>query len=160
VVHAHVFEAGFPAVLIGRRLGCPVVVSEHFTAFQRGLVRGADRLVARSCFRGADLVCPVSEDLRRQLEALEPRGRYRVVPNVVDTTVFRPPPAPKPGGALRLLNVAALADKKRHADLLDAVARLRGRGTDVRLEIVGDGELLEELEAQVRELWEELRIRV
>ena len=75
LIHAHVFEAGWPAVLLGRRLGCPVVVSEHFTAFQRGLVRGTDRLLARQCFRHADLVCPVSDDLRRQLEAVEPRGR-------------------------------------------------------------------------------------
>src|SRR5205823_10108305 len=53
VIHAHVFEAGFPAVLLGRWLGVPVVVSEHFTAFQRGLVTGYDRLVARAAFRGA-----------------------------------------------------------------------------------------------------------
>jgi glycosyltransferase involved in cell wall biosynthesis len=147
VIHAHVFEAGFPAVLLGRRLGCPVVVSEHFTAFQRGLVRGADLRLARFCFRHADLVCPVSEDLRRQLEAVEPRGRYRVVPNVVDTTLFHRGPRP-PGGPLRLLNVASLAEKKRHGDLLEALARLRARGTDAVLDVVGEGELRPQLEAQ------------
>jgi glycosyltransferase involved in cell wall biosynthesis len=144
VIHAHVFEAGFPAVLLGRRLGCPVVVSEHFTAFQRGLVRGADLRLARSCFRHADLVCPVSEDLRRQLETVQPRGRYRVVPNVVDTTVFHPPKAPRAsrqGRPLRLLNVASLDEKKRHADLLHALAAARARGLDAELEIVGEGRL-------------------
>ena len=45
-------------------------------------------------------------------------------------------PGPRPDGPLRLLNVAALAEKKRHADLIDAVA-----GLDAVLEIVGDGEL-------------------
>ena len=151
VIHAHVFEAGFPAVLLGRRLDCPVVVSEHFTAFQRGLVRGMDRLLARYCFRTADLVCPVSESLLRELRQVEPRGRYRVVPNVVDTTVFHPA-GPREGTAgepLRLLNVAALADKKRHADLLDALSRLRAPAT---LDIIGEGELLPELRAQVDRL--------
>jgi glycosyltransferase involved in cell wall biosynthesis len=155
LIHAHVFEAGFPAVLLGRRLRCPVVVSEHFTAFQRGLVRGADRRVAAYCFRHADLVCPVSEDLRRQLETIEPRGRYRVVPNMVDTTLFRPPPQPRPrraNGAIRLLNVAALNEKKRHADLLEAVARLRARGADIELDVVGDGELCSPLRARAEEL--------
>ena len=155
VIHAHVFEAGFPAVLLGRRLGCPVVVSEHFTAFQRGLVRGADRQVARYCFRHADLVCPVSEDLRRQLEVVEPRGRYRVVPNVVDTAVFRPPAdsrAPELRGAIRLLNVASLDEKKCHSDLLEAVARLRERGTETVLDIVGEGRLLTRLQAHARRL--------
>jgi glycosyltransferase involved in cell wall biosynthesis len=153
VIHAHVFEAGFPAVLLGRRLSCPVVVSEHFTAFQRGLVRGADLRLARFTFRNADVVCPVSEDLGRGLVAVEPRGRYRVVPNVVDTAVFHPPGArPAPGGPLRLLNVAALAEKKRHADLLDALARLRERGTDAVLDLVGDGELAASLRAQAERL--------
>lgn len=155
LIHAHVFEAGFPAVLLARRLRCPVVVSEHFTAFQRDLVHGADRLVAAYCFRHADLVCPVSEDLRRQLQAVEPRGRYRVVPNVVDTTLFRPPLEPRSrprNGALRLLNVAALNEKKGHADLLAAVARLRGQGADVVLSIVGDGELSSPLQSRARQL--------
>jgi glycosyltransferase involved in cell wall biosynthesis len=141
IIHAHVFEAGFPAVLLARRFGCRVVVSEHFTAFQRGLVQGMDLRLARFTFRLADLVCPVSEDLRAQLQVVEPRGRYRVVPNVVDTSIFHP--GPRVDGPLRLLNVAALAEKKRHADLIDAVA-----GLDAVLEIVGDGELRESLEAR------------
>jgi L-malate glycosyltransferase len=155
VIHAHVFEAGFPAVLLGRRLGCPVVVSEHFTAFQRGLVRGYDRALARFCFRHADLVCPVSHDLRRQLEAVQPRGRYRVVPNVVDTDVFHPPAASRPeaaGRPLRLLNVASLDEKKRHADLLRAVAAARADGVDAELEIVGEGRLDGELRTLARDL--------
>ncbi|MEA2282079.1 MAG: hypothetical protein QOK21_2686 [Solirubrobacteraceae bacterium] len=155
VIHAHVFEAGFPAILLARRLGCPVVVSEHFTAFQRGLVRGADRRVARFCFRHADLVCPVSHDLRRQLEAVQPRGRYRVVPNVVDTDVFHPPDVPRPriaGRSLRLLNVASLDPKKRHADLLRALAAVRRGGVDAELEIVGEGDLEDELHGLARAL--------
>ncbi len=141
IIHAHVFEAGFPALLLARRFGARVVVSEHFTAFQRGLVRGMDLRLARFTFRRADLVCPVSDDLRTQLERVEPRGRYRVVPNVVDTAIFHP--GPRASGRLRLLNVAALAEKKRHADLIDAVA-----GLDADLEIVGDGEMRGDLEAR------------
>jgi glycosyltransferase involved in cell wall biosynthesis len=153
VIHAHVFEAGFPALLLARRLACPVVVSEHFTAFQRGLVRGADLRIARYTFRHADLVCPVSADLGRRLAGVEPRARYRVVPNVVDTAVFHPPAArPPPSGPLRLLNVAALAEKKRHADLLEALARLRGQGTDAVLDLVGDGELAAPLRAHAERL--------
>jgi glycosyltransferase involved in cell wall biosynthesis len=151
VIHAHVFEAGVPAILLARWLKCPVVVSEHFTAFQRGLVKGTDLRLARAVFRAADVVCPVSEDLRRQLTAVEPRGRYRVVPNAVDTSVFHPPASPTPPG-LRLLNVASLDGKKGHAELLTAVARLRADGRQVELDVVGEGELRGALEARAREL--------
>jgi glycosyltransferase involved in cell wall biosynthesis len=151
VIHAHVFEAGLPALLLGRSLGRPVVVSEHFTAFQRGLVRGVDLRLARGVFRRADLVCPVSDDLGRQLAAVQPQARLRVVPNVVDTELFHPAAQRRergPGDPLRLLNVASLDEKKDHAVLLDAVARLRARGVAVTLDIVGEGDLRGALQAR------------
>jgi glycosyltransferase involved in cell wall biosynthesis len=151
LLHAHVFEAGLPALLLGRSLGRPVVVSEHFTAFQRGLVRGVDLRLARAVFRRADLVCPVSEDLGRQLAVVQPQARLRVVPNVVDTELFHPAAQRRergPGDPLRLLNVASLDEKKGHAALLDAVARLRARGVAVTLDIVGEGDLRGALQAR------------
>ena len=128
-----------------------MAVSEHFTAFQRGLVRRVDLRLARTVFRRADLVCPVSEDLGRQLAAVEPQARLRVVPNVVDIELFRPTAQRRERRAddpLRLLNVASLDEKKGHAVLLDAVARLRARGLPVTLDIVGEGELRGALEAR------------
>ena len=55
---------------------------------------------------------------------------------------------------MRLLNVAALAEKKGHRFLLEALAEL----PDATLEIVGDGELRADLEARVRELGLEDRV--
>jgi glycosyltransferase involved in cell wall biosynthesis len=149
LIHAHVFEAGFAAVMLAQRLdNVPVVVTEHFTAFQRGLVTGYDLKLARYAFRHADLVTPVSEDLRRQLELVEPQGRYRVVPNVVDPSIFHPGDR-RTSGPLRLLNVASLDEKKRHTDLLDAVARLK---LDYTLEIAGEGELADRLQGRAEYL--------
>jgi glycosyltransferase involved in cell wall biosynthesis len=96
----------------------------------------------------------VSEDLARQVLALEPRARVRVVENVVDTAVFHPRAEPHEGaadGLVRLLTVAALAGKKGHADLLEAVAELRSQ-RDLTLDLVGDGDLLAELRARARRL--------
>ncbi len=152
IVHAHVYSAGLPAVLLGRRSGAPVIVSEHYTGFQRGLITGSDRFTARMAFRHADLVAPVSEPLAAKVRALAPAARIRVVDNVVDTEVFHPPARP-PGSPppARLLTVAALAAKKGHAHLLDALAMLVS-GREVTLDLVGAGERRGELEARVREL--------
>jgi glycosyltransferase involved in cell wall biosynthesis len=130
-----------------------VVVSEHYTGFLRGLVTGYDRLTARVAFSYADLVAPVSHDLARHLQALEPRARIRVVENVVDTDVFHPPPDRSgPANGARLLCVAALAEKKGHRDLLQALAALRRDGQELVLDLVGDGELRAQLQALVRDL--------
>jgi len=159
IVHAHVYSAGLPALVLGRVSGAPVVISEHFTGFQRGLISGYDRFTARIAFRGADLVAPVSHDLARHVQALAPGARVRVVENVVDTdvfhAVFRTPTRPRDGigdEPARLLTVAALTEKKGHADLFQALLLLRERGVAVRLDLVGDGELRSQLQALVGQL--------
>ena len=130
MVHAHVYSAGLPALLLGRLSRAPVVVTEHYTGFQRGVVTGYERLLARVAFERADLVAPVSEELAGHLREIAPRARMRVMPNVVDTEAFTPSPREtrRRDGA-RLLTVGALAEKKGHAYLLDALAQLDGEPT-------------------------------
>jgi glycosyltransferase involved in cell wall biosynthesis len=148
-----VYSAGLPALVLGRLSGAPVVISEHYTGFQRGLITGYDRLTARLAFRYAELVAPVSEDLAKHVRAVQPRARLRVVGNVVDTEVFHPPPPNRPpDGPPRLLIVAALAAKKGHSDLLEALAELQGEGRQFTLDVVGDGPLRTELAERSRRL--------
>jgi glycosyltransferase involved in cell wall biosynthesis len=151
IVHAHVYSAGLPALVLGRVSRAPVVVSEHFTGFQRGLIRGYDRFTARVAFRYADLVAPVSQDLARQLRTLEPRARIRVVENVVDTSVFHPRPDRRSNEPPRLLTVAALTAKKGLTHLLDALAQL-APARELRLDLVGEGDEHNVLQARARSL--------
>jgi glycosyltransferase involved in cell wall biosynthesis len=156
VVHAHVFEAAPPAFALARLSRAPLAITEHYTGFQRGLVTGYDRTLAKWSFEHADLVAPVSEELAGHLRELAPRATFEVVPNVVDTDAFAPPaPAAVPGSGPRLLNVAALAEKKGHRFLLEALVELPG----ATLEVVGDGELRGELERQARALGIDGRVR-
>jgi len=142
VVHAHVFSAGLPALVLARLARAPLVVTEHYTGFQRGLVTGADRLTARVAFNGAALVAPVSRELEGHLREIAPRARFEVLPNTVDTSVFT---VAEHGGhsPRRLLNVGDLTEKKGQAYLFEALERL----DDVQLDMVGDGELRGELVA-------------
>ncbi|MBA3437646.1 MAG: glycosyltransferase [Thermoleophilaceae bacterium] len=151
VVHAHVFSAALPALMLGRLSRAVVVVTEHYTGFQRGLIRGADLLTARLAFSGADLVAPVSAELGGHLHRVAPRARMRVMGNVVDTEVFTAAAHEGRGGPVRLLTVGALAEKKGHTYLLDALVQLRGR-REATLDVVGGGELREQLEEQASEL--------
>jgi glycosyltransferase involved in cell wall biosynthesis len=155
LIHAHVFSAGFLAVLLARGPGIPVIVSENSTAFPRGEIRGWQRAMARYAFGHADLVCPASADLGRHIAALGVRTPLRVVPNVVDTTLFAPPPQPPPrdaGGRARMLLVALLDPKKGIEHLLHALALLRRNRSDFTLDVVGDGPLRGELAQLARSL--------
>jgi L-malate glycosyltransferase len=156
VVHAHVYSAALPALLIGRLYRVPVVVTEHYTGFGRGLITGSERRLARFAFEHADLTAPVSRDLESTLREVAPKARMEVVANVVDTDAFSPPASRAPATERpALLNVAALAEKKGHVHLLRALTELPG----AELTIVGDGELRAELEAAAVELGVAGRVR-
>jgi glycosyltransferase involved in cell wall biosynthesis len=146
VIHTHSFLATLAAVPLRR----PIVYSEHWSAF---LPESADRLsapmrlAARLALHRADLVLPVSADLRDELARLAPRAQMRVVSNVVDERVFHPGGAPGQG---RLLTAGLLNDGRKGVDLvLEALARA---DFDLRLEIAGDGEKRAEYERLARNL--------
>jgi len=141
IIHAHVYFAGVPALLLGMRYKIPVIITEHFTGFPRGLVKGFKRLMAKFVFERAAVVCPVSEDLGKHIKRLGIRARFQVIPNVVDTSLFFPPGAceVKDKDKKRLLTVALLDPKKGIPYLLEALAQLRKKRDDFVLDIVGDG---------------------
>jgi glycosyltransferase involved in cell wall biosynthesis len=155
LLHAHTLEAAIPAVALGQLHAIPVVVSEHWSGFPLGTLTAWQRVLARATFRAADSVCPVSESLRRAIEPYAPPARRRVVPNVVDTSLFAPPTAPRPvpDGPARLLAVALLSDKKGLGVLLEALALRSARGCPpVHLDVVGDGPERIALAARARAL--------
>jgi len=135
VIHAHVFRAGLHAVVLGRARGLPVVVSEHYSAFPRHMLRRWEVATARAAFRRAEIVAPVSENLARHIESYGIAARFRVVPNVVDDALFAPPDEREPGGG-RVLVVASLIPLKGVHHVISALPRL---GEEVQLDVVGDG---------------------
>src|SRR5206468_2262579 len=69
------------------------VVTEQWSIFLREDPMGLTPLLrraARFAFERAELVLPTSEALRHGIEREGIRGRFRVVPNTVDTELFRP----------------------------------------------------------------------
>lgn len=150
VIHAHVYAAGLLGVVLGRVLRVPVVVSEHLSSFQLGTLSSSARRMAEVAFRGAAVVCPVSEALKRATQPLAPDTRFEVVPNVVDTELFRPGAAA--GAAGPLLFVGMLDELKGVSTLLRALAAVRADGRPVRLDLVGRTPGLEHYEALARDL--------
>jgi glycosyltransferase involved in cell wall biosynthesis len=158
IIHAHVFGPGAAALVARRFLGVPVVVSEHESRVARGLLSFGERRVARSVYRRADVVCPVSADLGRRIAALAPRARIEVLPNPVDTKIFSPRPLPT-GAPPLALAVSSLVEVKDVPLLLEALAQVRARGRELVLDVVGDGPDREACTARARELGLEDAVR-
>jgi glycosyltransferase involved in cell wall biosynthesis len=141
LIHGNVFETGMPAVILGRRNRVPVVISEHYSAFATGRLSPLALKTARWSFERADRVLPVCAFLRDAIISRGIRARFELVPNAVDTTLFRPGRSRRPG-PVRFLFVGTLGrnDLKGLGILLESLSRLRFHEVSWILEVVGDGE--------------------
>ncbi|MGA9762551.1 MAG: glycosyltransferase [Gaiellaceae bacterium] len=141
VIHAHIYDAGVPAVLIGRRAGIPVVVTEQFSGFPQRTLGRAGAIKARFAFRRAARALPVSMYLQRAIAAYGIDACFELVPNVVDTSLFFPRDREAGAREKRLLFVGNLESThiKGFPTLLDALTRLSERRRDWRLDVIGTG---------------------
>jgi glycosyltransferase involved in cell wall biosynthesis len=109
------------------------------------------------CFRGGEAIVPSRQQLRDTCRShlLDPR-RVHVVPNGVDTSVFRPRDAAALRARLGLgdgflfVSVGRLQREKGMHHAIDGLADVRADGADARLVLVGDGEERAGLEALAR----------
>ncbi len=150
IVHVHEYAAGVPAVMAALVNRAPIVISEHSSALALRRLPEREMARARRIFRRATVVSPVSHDLARRLEGLTETAKIEPVPNPVDTELFTPG-AREARTDVRLLTVGNLVAIKGHSGLIDALTRIVARDSRVTLDVVGDGELRPELEAQARE---------
>lgn len=153
LIHAQVFSAGVPAIIIGKKFGIPVVISEHSGSFLLGDVRGRELCKARFALKKADIVLPVSDTLNKAIMDYGIKNSFSVVPNVVNTEVFFPSREEvKTGNGKRVLLVSLLRSHKGVPDLLRALAQLQKKRADYVLDIVGDGPKREKYEGLVESL--------
>ena len=150
VIHAHSAKAGFltrcAAVLAGRPRR--TIFTPHGWSFwaatgaEARLYLGLERITARWC----RAVVAVSEaEGAAGLDAgIGRKSQFRVIPNGVDLGRFAAPPRPEAG---RIVFVGRLAPPKRPDLVVKALAELRKRWNEARVDFVGDGPLRADLEA-------------
>ncbi len=140
LIHAHVYISGCAALLTGRMFGIPVIISEHSTAFPRGLVTHLRLWLARFVFRSANVVLPVSNALKKTLHNMGINASFQVIPNVVDTGLFQYRPLQSnSNGVLRLLTVSSLMKHKGLDYLFQALTMIPWENRDWILDVIGDG---------------------
>ncbi len=142
LVHLNVlYKAGLFALELKRRYNLPFIVTEHWTAFLPiSPVRFTpfERYAIRRIGKAAEVLCPVSHDLKRALQAFGLEGPYEVVSNVVDTDLFTN--ASRTAGSIKkILHISTLYDPHKNVSgLLEVMRRLTDKRGDFHLTIVGN----------------------
>lgn len=156
VVHAHwLSPAGMAAVQGAADLGIPVIVTAHAGDVYRDLKHPRHARVAAEVVRRASRVIAVAGYFQEPLQrlGLEP-GRWRLIPNGVDTRLFAPAEAERarvelqlPIGVPLYLYIGDLKQEKGVMDVVDAFTAHAPRAA--RLVIAGSGPLWGWLEQRV-----------
>ena len=138
LIHAHnAVPAGDAARRAARltTLDAPLVISVHGgDVFYTARLQGGGGGAVASALRSARLVLANSQGVA-ELARAQGAGETRVVHLGTDTSAFARPPLRPP----RLVTVAHLIARKRHADVLRALAVLSPRHPALRYAVIGEG---------------------
>jgi glycosyltransferase involved in cell wall biosynthesis len=152
----YVYPDGFAAVLLGKYLGIPVIVSARGSDINLLSKFRTVRLMIRWTLQQSAAVISVSQALKEAMIALGANGdRIHVVPNGVDATRFQPMISSEarrnlslPSDGPILVSVGNLIPSKGHELVIRALALLKNKGLRPQLYILGQGphrDTLEEL---------------
>jgi len=137
VVHAHVtVPAGYACAVVCKKLGIPVVVTEHCGNLERffngPLEKYGKFVLENTCFS------TVSGYMQK--EVLKYKNQCFIIPNVVDTDVFNNNIKRKINNTFNLISVCALREGKKIDVTFKALRKLIDEGfKKVRFNIIGDG---------------------
>jgi glycosyltransferase involved in cell wall biosynthesis len=149
--------AGGVALALRRLAGLPYLVrvcGPDIPGFERRY-RALYPLITpliRMIWRGASVVVAKCEGEADMIRVVDARVGIELVPNGVDIDRFRAGEPIPDDGALRMLCVGRLIERKGQRHLIRAVKRLLDDGVEVTLELVGTGDAQPAYEALVREL--------
>ncbi|MCE5185464.1 MAG: glycosyltransferase family 4 protein [Planctomycetaceae bacterium] len=106
----------------------------------------------RRIWAGASAIVANSRGLRQLAKDFMPELDIDVIPNGVDTAIYRPALQKRSDGPIRLLSVGRLITRKRTDWLIDVVHAAAARGLNVHLTIAGEGNLLAQLQEKTRKM--------
>lgn len=158
-IDAHfVYPDGLAAVLLGKALDVPVVVSARGTDINVFPSYKLIRPMIRWTMANADVLIAVSAHLREAMIEIGARAeKIHVVPNAVETERFRHIPQAEarrrlglPENIPILVSVGSLIPSKGHQVLLRALQVISTTVPEVQLHILGEGPYRTELEKIAR----------
>ncbi len=118
----------------------PFIVSEHWTGFlkKRGAsISRLEKWVSKKIVKSATYVCPVSQNLADSMKELGLNGKYKVVPNVVDTNLFVPKINKR--DQFTLLHVSNMIDEHKNIhNILKVASELKKRIPDFKFIFIGE----------------------
>jgi len=143
VVHVHVaMKAGLAALWMKKKWSIPFIITEHWTGYHKQSVPSlynqgrVFKRLNKEVLKGAKTLLPVTKDLGRAINLFAPHLPFRVVPNVVNTALFKYEPVVKP--AFRFIHISYMNYQKNPGGIITAAAKLKEMGYDFEVLMLGN----------------------
>jgi glycosyltransferase involved in cell wall biosynthesis len=128
------------AARLARKWQVPLVVTEHWTIYNRQLRQDQPfwlRVISKYVAKHAAMICPVSLDLQQTMHNYGLKSNYQVIPNVVDTDLFR---IGEPEAGFHFLHISSLEDRHKNiTGILRTWRQVLDKLPQAVLHIGGDG---------------------
>ncbi|SFQ36127.1 glycosyltransferase [Salibacterium halotolerans] len=152
IIHAHsCIWGGVAASKLSRKENIPLVITEHSTAFSRGIIKPYQEKLIRNAVNKTNKLIAVGPGLKENLEQYAPEKDISIIPNIVDTDKFTPKD-PSNNNKFRFFSMGMLTHKKGMDILIKAFANAFKGDSKVELVIGGDGEESENLKVLAQDL--------
>lgn len=143
VLHVHVIWPAAIAVMpILKDLNVPLVISEHWSGYlpEDGNYKGIMlKSYSQKLAKEARLITVVSSRMEKAMRHHGLGNQFSVLPNTVDTKLFRLSAAKKSKNEFRLLHVSMLVDREKNISGILRVMKSLEDHPEISLEIVGEG---------------------
>jgi len=143
IVHANIlFPVGLVFCFLNTFKKIPFVITENWTGYQpetHTKIGFVQKYFSKRIVKKASMVLPVSEDLKNAMIALGFRGNYRVLPNVVNTTLFSIVQK-KNTSIKKILHISSFVDAHKNiSGILRVIKKLSEIRQDFSLHFISDG---------------------
>lgn len=120
--------------------GIPFIITEHWTLYLAGdSSQIPGRRITRAAIKRAFAVTTVTKNLEKALRRHGYESIYKVIPNVVDTEIFFPDPAPVSGDKVKILHVSSMKeDQKNITGIIRTVKQLSLIRNDFIFTFIGE----------------------
>ena len=145
LVHLNVIlPAGLFALYLVKKFKIPFIITEHSTIYLKSNPINhsfLEKYFIKKIIKKSSMICPVSNDLKNAMISKGLKGNYCVVPNVVDTSIFKFK-SKKKNRLNRIIHVSTLKDEhKNFSGIINVMKKLSGIRQDFHFTIISDGEI-------------------
>jgi glycosyltransferase involved in cell wall biosynthesis len=151
IIHAHFGPEGVVVGKVAHELNIPLVVSFYGHDISRSVLSSFWRSRYRKLLRHQNcIVIVLSEQMKAKVKEIGfPQNRIEIVHLSRDLTQFNLKHIPS--NVQKFVSVGRLTPKKGHFDTINAFEKLLEAGYNIKLEIIGDGELRNNLQEYIQE---------